>query len=136
MDRGHELAFINQNFNNIASVIGQNSFVIVQVGTINTPAYSVALVANQYTTAHASSVVAHNLGYVPVILAFISIGGYYIQVPYTSIGGVGTTANWTVITASVDSTNVVIDVNAMQFNGSVTGSIYSIKYYLLQQTAN
>lgn len=130
MDTGHQLAFINQNFNNIANVIQQNSFVILKSGT-----FSILAPANNNNT----TTVPHNLGFLPIPLCFLSTANntvYYPLPQWTSasrddVNSVVKFSTW--IDCNVDSTNLYIDfINALPgANGPFT-----IKYFLLQQTAN
>lgn len=128
MEIGHQLAFTNQNLNNIASVIGQNSFVILQSGIV-----SVTAAANVTNT----TTVAHNLGLIPIPLAFLSNGIQYYPLPtWTNLSrdDVNHVINFrTWLDAYCDSTNLSIQF----FNSTAaTTGPYDIKYYLLQQTAN
>lgn len=142
IDRGHELAFINQNFNNIASVIGQNSFVIVLSGTTTLTVPNPVPASTTYTTT-----IAHNLGIVPASICFvnlpssiaITLPGQNTPLPYYNVanGGGTTTTTAFMILTRVDSTNLYIDwkSNYAVALSDVNG-IYTYKYYLLQQTTN
>lgn len=130
MDTGHQLAFINQNLNSIASVIGQNSFVILKSGT-----FSISAAANSNNT----TTLAHGLGFLPIPLCFLSAANntiYYPLPQWTSLTRDDVNnqikfATW--IDCNVDTTNLYVDF----FNSlGGTGGPFNIKYYLLQQTAN
>ncbi len=132
MDRGHELAFINQNFQSIANVLQQNSFVIVGTGTT-----TVTAMVNQGSF----NLVTHNLGYVPMVIATC-------QGPSTSFLF---SPNWAMVPYIVTSESAVtktvvtiptINTTSLQFEvdlgSGATGAagVWTFNYKLLQQTAN
>lgn len=127
MDKGHELAFINQNFNNIASVIQQNSFVIVKSDTI---AYSFSGGNSSFRA------IPHGLPFIPIPLAFLGTSTSFYR-PLPTWLGIGYTVSGVVfntwIDCDVDATNLNLYANYATGN---FGSGLFIKYYLLQQTAN
>jgi hypothetical protein len=103
-----------------------NSFKIVKVGTITVSISGVA------TQAQASS--AHNLGYIPSSIGYISQGGTYFGLPYSglSIGGATLTIlrQWSVAT---DATNTTVFYTR---GTSVSGDeSFDIKYYCLREIA-
>lgn len=76
-------------------------------------------------------VVAHNLGYVPVMLAYMEfpgVAGSRVNLPYIETGPSGIE-----IVGSVDSTNVTFECRVADPLGPNT---YQIRYYLLQETAS
>lgn len=129
MDKGHELTFINQNFQNIANVIQQNSFVIAKSGTVTLTKGANILSANTSVT--------HNLGITPMCIAAIDYGGgAFYSLPAVFIDDA--------TGAVVELVNTITDPTYATFvvKSPSGGTIYplaqafTIKYYLLQQTAN
>lgn len=138
MDNGHQLAFINQNFQSIANVLQQNSFVIVSVVNTtmtapSTPDGGVGVWSGNF----ARTTIAHNLPSTPVIIAYLNQGSQYYpmmwQLLSTPGGGSIAMANFV---ASVDATNVYLDCTVSSLHTTFTGGTYNVRYYLLQQTAN
>ncbi len=81
-----------------------------------------------------TTTIAHNLGYIPAILAFTAVGGLYRSTPYVQMNTAdGSISYYTYVSA--DSVNLYI---TFQYNNAVgpIGSTIPIKYYLLQETAN
>lgn len=90
--------------------------------------------------------IAHNLGYVPTVIASEGDGGGGL-LPFLNIvtqGGAGNPNNverFDEITYSVDTTNLYLIANQylrifVAGAQTVSGTTYSIKYYLLKETAN
>lgn len=136
MDKGHELAFINQNFQTLSTELESNSFRTVLGGTatISTPANSSVTYS-----------IAHNLGFIPIPFCFLSANNntQYIPLPaWTSLtrddttvisGTAGQIVFRTWINCYCDNTNLYIQ----HFNSkSSTDGPFDIKYYLLQRTAS
>ncbi len=137
MDNGHQLAFINQNFQSIANVLQQNSFVIVQSGTTTIPAITVgAPGAGQYGSGSQGVTINHNLGFVPIVMASVLYGSTYVTIPYTTTSNTATTAIWYNFWSSVDSTQVSFVANVLSYNSAASNASLPVKYYLLRQTAN
>ena len=123
----------------------QDVFKIVKTGTLFLPHCSYTQTGtNQWLSGFNSSQVAHNLGFTPIIIAVTATSyGQYFPIPYTS-GGVGSFNNvsWESVSVSTDGTNVYAQVDATGFSGTLAGTFtfssndYTIKYYLLQETAN
>lgn len=117
----------------------QNVFKIVASGTLVIAEYTATTGASQYASNSASQTVAHGLGYAPAVLAFVQIGPTYVSTPYTFTAGVGTGQfALSTIAVAVDTTNVEATSTTLAFNktGGHTVSSVTIKYYLLQETAN
>lgn len=144
-DDGHKWAFVNQNFQNIANVIQQNSFVIVSSGTLTIPLATLAAAGstNTYFAASGSPDVYHNLGYTPVVLAFAqNAADEYTLMPllYHNTGGTG--GGLSIATYTVTATNSIVTgycnfvaYGGYNFTGTSTPAI-NVKYFLLQQTAS
>lgn len=145
MDNGHQLAFINQNFQSIANFLKVNSFKIVLSSST-----TITVPNPQGTDFSSSSTVTHNLGYIPAYLAYVIPPSTYtgslrnVLVPFLDyvifdsanppniagwhINGRGdvTLLNTTTIKFGLFFTN----------NFGNTPGIWTFKYYLLQETAN
>lgn len=142
MDVGHQLAFINQNFNNIASVIGQNSFVIVLRGTA---AFVPTNIANTVAAGDYTLVIPHNLGYIPTAIVHSTIQEPtanftgYTNLPYSDFfptGSVNVGKLSRTLYFETDATNLTIHTfQSVGISYSSTPT-YNIRYYLLQPTAN
>lgn len=130
MDNGHQLAFINQNFLSIANVLGKNSFVIVLQGVVTVTATDSGLGAVGDVS------VTHNLGFIPVVLAFVNLSGQiWIPLPAVLSSSVSHTA--ITFTEYAYINGITSSVVEFGYDRSVTGSgSYDIKYYILQQTAS
>lgn len=134
-----QTAFINQNFQTIASTLETNSFRIVDRGTVG-------VAGNASTTTW--STIPHNLGFVPVPFVFLNditrtIGSTVVttdaNIPFptwTSLtpDNVNHVINFgTYLDCVVDETNLYIFI----FNStSSTVGPLQISYYLCQQPTN
>jgi len=107
----------------------QNVFKIVASGTSTINASSAT------AGAIITNTVAHNLGYIPAFQAYYSLSGYNYQLPnstgWGASGGAVTFVNW--LFAATDDTNIYI--NMIPASSGDLG-LYTVKYYLLQETAN
>lgn len=173
-DQGHQLTFINQNFQQLANSLnpyqlsdGSNN--ILSIGKDSTGAYSVKIAKpgfNAYdavnsnlvfnssqnvfkivqsgtvtlpgTTAGTTGTVAynHNLGYYPIVLAYMAFAGSYLTLPYINLitsgandGKVASIIHW-----ATDTSTVTFYWDVATFTSN-TSSV-SIKLYLLQESAN
>lgn len=145
MDDGHRLAFINQNFLSISNFLKSNSFKIIQTGTGTMPSASYTLAANKVGMATANSQVAHNLGYTPICLGFLTGFGGVGQsavLPYFSwLGSAGISAGAYAFEITADNTYVYFTSSLWQiWETAATGTFtspanYAVKYYLLAETA-
>lgn len=116
----------------------QNVFKIVSSGTLTSPSLTVANPGAQYGSGTASAAVTHNLGYIPAVLAYISQAGQYYALPFNFSwgGGTSTGQRWAMMSATVDSSTFYVSLDVTCYNTSWTNANFSIKYYLLQETAN
>lgn len=141
MDAGHQLAFINQNFQNIANVLQQNSFVILASGT------ATVVVPTPFSSNSVKSTsVAHNLGFKPAYIAFVDIPigdgsallqGKLTNVPASLLATGGTPGVVTVrAVADVDTTNINFRVENPGTGLTGVDGNWVFKYYLVQQTAS
>ena len=119
----------------------QNTFKIVDKFSMTAPALSLPYSNNSVFT-NAQTTVVHNLGYTPVVFAFLSIGGSYYQIPVTYFqsiaGGVGSFTSESIYTYS-DSTNITVQHDlsiSSTATGTATRPAYTVTIYVLQETAN
>lgn len=110
-----------------------NVFKIVATGTVtvNKPA----------STASAATIVAHGLGYAPVGVVYLDDGSTIVAIPFSAHSLAGATAGLCTRTYSfvVDSSDLTITVTAPNWAGntSYTDELnFTVRYYLLQETAN
>lgn len=102
------------------------------------------IISSGYTTVSGSLVsgtnpttttVPHSLGYPPTIIAYLQYTNGSHMLPYVSVGLVGTAdagkVNW-MIDVHADSTNMYFTFTD---SGQSTGGTYTIKYYIIQETA-
>lgn len=119
----------------------QNVFKIVATNTyVPTWTISITTAANQWNTGGEDVSIPHGLSYIPAIIGYVVYNDEYYPMPYTSQDAAGgTSVVMQNIKISVDATNVIISHSAMALNfpgGVAFGIPTSIKYYLLQETAN
>lgn len=122
----------------------QNIFKIVQTGTLETGPNSVATgSAGQFLQNFVNVEATHNLGYIPAVIAYMVVGDgsstQYMAMPLTvfSGGGGGTQAQWQRINIRTDETKIYVTYHVMVYGGGgfTDDDGYTIKYYLLQETA-
>lgn len=118
----------------------QDIFKIVTTGQATIPSIAFTAAAGQYNVINSTTVtLAHGLGYIPAFIAFENGGGLTYSIvgkPQIWSGGgtTGFTETW--ISVATDATNVYLFATAFGFNDSRTVGSWSVKYYLLQETAN
>lgn len=129
-DNSQQTAFINQNFQSLASALETNSFRIVVSGTVSVQASGNT---NNTTT------IPHNLGFTPIPFCFLSASNNTVFYPlpqWTSltrddVNHVINFATW--IDCNVDSNNLNIEF----FNSlNTTNGPFNVQYYLLQQSSS
>lgn len=137
-DAAQQTAFINQNFQTLASALETNSFRIVKVGTISVVQGSVTGSAGIYESLFGQTIVAHNLPFTPIVQAYLNFGGSYIQTPYTAVNNISSSSTaWTTYYISTDATNIYFQYQGAIFGGgTIAGATFTANYYLLQQPAN
>lgn len=81
-----------------------------------------------------TTTIAHNLNYIPAVIAYTVVGGLYRLMPHTQMNTADGTISYYAY-VSVDNVNLYI---VFQYNNGVgpVGSTIPVKYYLLQETAN
>ena len=117
-----------------------NTFKIISSGTLSLPSHTLStFTTNTYTGTALSATINHNIGFVPAVIAYISFG---VLMPYTSVSSGGTGGGILVTSYSIvlDSTGIAAQAyttayGGYNFNGQVISG-QTIKYYLLQETAN
>lgn len=118
----------------------QNTFKIIDSGTITFPALSVSNPGvGSFGGNLATNSRAHGLGYQPAIIAFINDGSNgYQSTPFMSINPSGTSCYWFKLYLSVNATDILatIDVTVTGRSWTTAADVFSAKYYLLQETAN
>lgn len=123
---------------------GNNIFKIVSSGTMTLPQASLSQTGTDQWNSGSSSVsVNHGLSYVPTVVAFALSSGLYYPLNYTS-HGVGSFNNpsWDTISIRSDATTIGASLSMLMYSGTLAGSFtftngpYTIKYYILQETAN
>jgi len=128
------------NENLLFSSSNQSVFNVVDDGTLTSADLTIAAPgAGNFDQDTATTSAAHGLSYVPAILAFVQNTSEYVPVPYTFYTGTGTTGQWVTVSARVDATNVYLVVDSVIAGGSgisYPAGTFSLKYYLLQETAN
>lgn len=147
-DPAQQTAFINQNFLSLANALESNSFRIVSSGETSLASANFITASNSYGSGTGfafpvTQTIPHKLNYIPFPLAVVDNGNNYIPLPYTFNGGNGT--NYYVqftVKAQTDINNLYIAIDAFGYNspafggGGIPSPSLSIKYFLLQQSAN
>lgn len=132
----------------------QNVLKVVQTGTTTIPSITVTAAAGSGVS---SVTIAHNLGFIPVCLAFTvdtnfgttsrtMLPSFHTYAGFTQVNTADAGPNLYImplnqyINAQTDATNVTfansITDTLAPSGGNLTSSVISIKYYLLQETAN
>lgn len=117
----------------------QNIFKVVDSGVVNIPAFTLNTGGAQYAWNTSGSIaIPHGLTYAPAFLAFESTGADYSIVGKPSIESASPSTGFIQTWAEVasDATNLYIFTRAFGFNINTTALSRTIKYYLLQETAN
>lgn len=142
MDKGHQLAFINQNFQSIANVLQSNSFKIVATGTVAAPAAVTVADGTNTFAGGATTTVAHGLSFTPLVMAFVAVSStQYSLMPYSQTVSANDPGGGIISTfyrVTTNSTNVEVFHYVVSYSPGIGAGTYSganIKYYLLQETA-
>lgn len=116
----------------------QNTFKVVATGSGTIPDVTVGSPgAGNWAEGSGSSAIAHNLGYIPAIVAYIDFGSVYAAMPYNITDRVAATQVYFAdYRASVDATNVYLEQGVLTMGTGITSPGLPVKYYLLQETAN
>lgn len=111
-----------------------SSFKIYLSGEYTLPTYPITGTSGQWNKSFTGTpiVIPHNLGFIPIVIAFIDFGGQYTLMPAT-FNQIESSTSWYTnhITVNADATNIYLS-DITWTNGSVsdTSGGYSVKYYL------
>lgn len=122
------------NFNSL-----QNNFKIVKSGDLIIPSVTVPGSTGNYDSINTTlAAVAHGLPYKPGFIAFFEQStGVRVGMPYSSNDVFSASrAFWSTHTPAVNSTSFFVNLRASTFGGSVNSLPGTVKYYLLQETAD
>lgn len=127
-DPAQQTAFINQNFQTLATALETNGFRIV-LGPLTVPIPSSATATSQVT-------VTHNLQFVPTCVCAIDLFGDGTDVvPMPLITVNSATGAVTFVAQVVQLTSTTVQFRVVNV-GSTVAAGSNITYYLLQQPAN
>lgn len=128
---------------------GQNIFKIVGTGTLTIPNANLNFIVNQTYNNTTGNTAAHGLSFTPAVLGFVEYsGGGRTLMPATEINSGGGTVSTggglqiTNFTISTDATYVSVIANSVAYGEydwtgtPMFGGTRTVKYYLLQETAN
>lgn len=121
----------------------QNVFKIVTSGTVT---QTLSNAANLVSAGKQSVTIAHNLGYVPAFLIYVTApstfmdGAILFQLPHSTFFNDGSANDglfFTYFYGTVDSTNLTINyVHNRNTDYSPQSPAFTVRYYLLQETAS
>lgn len=115
----------------------QNMFKIVYSGTISISGFSVTGAAGQYAIGSGFSTYTHNLGYIPAVIAYrVNPDGTYSPIGPDLVYAGPTAAGWAFLQTYADINKVDFYNVLMTYNSSQSAFATTIKFYLLQETAN
>lgn len=125
----------------MSDLIGNNNydrFEIVSSGSITIPTFTLNTGGANYAFNNGvTTTVAHDLGFVPSLLAFWDNGGVYVPLPWSTTNGVGSSSFMLVnMRVTVDDTYVYGVSDAFGYNVNSTWPVSTAKYYLLKERAN
>ena len=135
--------FVSQLNNYTKTLDNQNRFEIVGEGISSFPTVTVIGTAAGYSENQGTTTITHNLGFAPIVHAFIRVNGIRAPLNYSQMGttdGAGPTpqAYWWTITVRSNATQASFRSNVLfHFNsaGDATLQGESVQYYLLRATA-
>jgi len=142
-DNSQQVAFINQNFQTLASALETNSFRIIDDPIISLTTLNFSKTGPGIFLQTALTTFSHGLSFTPQIIPYVQNGTLDRPLPARVISNstvAGTFFAYVDIRGYVDSTNVtiyaeqIIDIRDASTQ-SLTGTLYNIKCLLLQQTA-
>lgn len=115
----------------------QDVFKIVQTGTIVLSQGAFTGTAGTYQEFFGSASQLHGLSYTPIVLSVLNLGGVYVPMPYTTLNNTGAGPSWVTYSANTDPTSINFNYVGLTFGAvTVASSTLSLKYYLLQESAN
>lgn len=110
---------------------------IVKTGVLTTtPVSATSPGAGNYRLGFQSDSINHNLGYVPIVFAFVEIDGAYTRIPHFSFLGDTTNPVWFLLRVFTDTTDMYVTTHSLRLGAAYTGEAYTVRYYLLRQPAN
>lgn len=142
-DTGHQLAFINQNFQSLANYLRANTLQIVAqkaTPTINVPAITQSAVGVYIGGSSPSATIPHGLPFTPIVIASEGDTTAFSPLSQPFGGSTGSAMEYQdYLVLESDATNIYFFVNRTMrifTAGSVTAPSINYKayYYLLQQT--
>ena len=119
----------------------QNIFKIVSSGTaITTNATATAAAAN-FASGSTTVTIAHGLSFIPTVIAFIQDTDYtpnrFRSLPWTTYANVsGTVCNWITYSVDADASNIYLLSSCVATGGTANTGNKTIKFFLLQESAN
>lgn len=135
-DSGQQTAFINQNFQSLAAALETNSLRIVLEGDNTMPSVIATAAAANWGHNTSAKAVPHNLGYIPIVIAALNLGTYSF-IPITRmVLPSPNTPGWESNYIAADETNLYLNVDVTTFGANLSAGGASVKYYLIQQSAN
>lgn len=136
-DDSQRVAFINNNFQSLASALETNSFRVVISGTITINQVTITATAGTYGSVNVSvASFTHNLGYRPAFIAFFeNTNGVRTGIPYTLNDVSGSNVTWQSYNAAVTNTLFFINLRGLAYNNSFNTLSGAVKFFLLQEPA-
>lgn len=132
-DSSQQTAFINQNFQSLASALETNSFRVVKQGSISIDGGTAHSTTGNFAFVQSASIPQpHGLDFVPVVIGYL--GGAIL--PSSTFSSPATNqAAWLSYFLEADSVNVTFTGQGMAFNGA-TVVIFNLTatYFVLQLT--
>ncbi len=122
---------------NAAFLHKDSSLKIVGSGTITTTGIDLANPgAGVYASVTQTDFIQHSLGYRPLVMAFIDNSVTSLPLPFTSMSGTGSVASWNSVRLAVDEHNLLV-IESVTVLGAIGYSPpQTIKYFLLENSAN
>lgn len=114
---------------------GTAKFEVIKTDVVVTSSIDVVGAAG-YVFGEVTDTFAHNLGFVPTVLAFQEEGAFKLLLPHVAARSSGSsTGIWDAFSASADETNLYITQRKLTFGIGSSGSPLTIRYYLLRQVS-
>lgn len=138
-DDAQQAAFINQNFQSLATGLESNALRIVDRGTLSIPSSNIPSGgAGNYNSVNVNiASYTHNLGYIPAVLAYFEqSNGVRAPLPFISFDASSTsTASWYRLSANATTTTFLVALRGMTFGTSINTLAGNLRFYLLQEPA-
>lgn len=119
----------------------QNVFKIVKSDTAVTTNAVATAAAGSFASGSTTVTIPHGLTFIPTVIAFIQDTDYtpnrFRLLPLTTYADVsGTRCNWITYSVDADSSNIYLLSSLVATGGTGNTGIKTIKYFLLQESAN